>query len=114
MSDDLPTNLRISVQIRIAAKQGIPMMVVHKGDPNSGAIYLKSNRLDGTAEVFSQIRTNEGLAWLSATEGKGMPEREADDYLAQQLDFDPDMWIIEIEDRQGRHWFPEKILTPHI
>lgn len=111
MNDDLPTALRISAQIRIAAAQGIPMMVVHKGDPDSGTIYLKINRLDGTAEVLSQIRTDRGIAWLSTTEGKGLPDREADAYLFQQMDFDPDLWIIEVEDRQGRHWFPEDILT---
>lgn len=86
------------------------MIVVHKGDANSGTIYLKINRLDGTAEVLSQVRTENGIAWMSTTGSKGQPEKEADAYLAQQSDFDPDLWIIEIEDKQGRHWFPEKII----
>lgn len=114
MNDDLPTDLRISAQIRIAAQQGIPMMVVHKGDPYSGTIFLKINRLDGTAELLSQVRIEADRVWMSVTEGKGMDESEADAYLAQQLDFDPDLWIIEVEDRKGRHWFPEKILSTHI
>lgn len=107
---DLPTDLRIAAQRRIAAAAGIPMIVVHKGDANSGTIYLKINRLDGTAEVLSQVRTENGIAWMSTTGSKGQPEKEADAYLAQQSDFDPDLWIIEIEDKQGRHWFPEKII----
>lgn len=111
METSLPTDLRIRAQIRIAAAQGIPMMVVHKGDPDSGTIYLKINRLDGTAEILSQIRSEGGdLVWMSITERKGWPEREADTYLFQQQDFDPDLWIVEIEDREGRHWFPEKIV----
>lgn len=110
MSDDLPTDLRISAQIRIAAKSGIPMVVVQKGDPSSGTIFLKINRLDGTAEILSQVRLDGTLAWMSTSDGAPLPEPEADAYLAQQADFDPDLWIIEVEDRQGRHWFPEKIM----
>ncbi|MGE4351546.1 MAG: DUF1491 family protein [Bdellovibrionales bacterium] len=109
--DDLPADLRIKAQIRIAAAQGISMFIVQKGDPTSGTIYLKINKLDGTAEVLSQVRTEKGLCWMSATEGQGWPEKEADDYLAAQADFDPDLWIVEIEDKKGRHWFPEEILT---
>jgi len=110
MNDSLPTDLRISAQIRIAAAQGIPMVLVHKGDPNSGAIYLKINRLDGTAELLNQVRLDGELVWTPCGDGKPMDEREADAYLASQSEFDPDLWIIEIEDRLGRHWFPEKIV----
>lgn len=111
MSEEtLPTDLRISAQIRIAAAQGISIMVVHKGDPSSGAISLKINRLDGTAEILSQIRLDGELVWIPSGEGKPLPECEADAYLAQQVEFDPDLWVIEVEDKQGRHWFPEKIV----
>ena len=107
----LPTDLRISAQIRIAAAQGISMMVVHKGDPTSGSICLKINRLDGTAEILSQIRMEDELVWVRAGTGDIIPEREADAYLDEQTSFDPDLWVIEVEDKQGRHWFPEKIVT---
>ena len=110
MPASLATDLRISAQIRIAAKAGVAMVVVHKGDPSNGTIYLKVNRLDGTAEVLSQIRLEDELVWLSASDGKPVSEAEADAYLAEQTDFDPDSWIIEVEDKQGRHWFPEKII----
>lgn len=111
MDEDLPTDLRISAQIRLAAMHGVPMVIVRKGDASSGTIFLKINFLDGTAEVLSQIRTEKGLAWMSTSEGKAIPEREADAYLFEQMDFDPDLWVVEVEDRQGRHWFPEEIIT---
>ncbi|MDD2325342.1 MAG: DUF1491 family protein [Alphaproteobacteria bacterium] len=110
MDDALPSDLRITAQIRIATRAGIPMTVLHKGHAQSGTIYLKLNRLDGTAEVLSQIRLEGELVWLSASDGKPVPEREADAYLQRQTDFDSDAWVIEIEDKQGRHWFPEKII----
>jgi len=110
MDDSLPTDLRIAAQIRIAAAQGIPMVIVHKGEPSSGSICLKINRLDGTAEILGQIRIEDELVWTPASNGAPMPEREADAYLAEQCTFDPDLWVVEIEDKAGRHWFPERIV----
>jgi len=40
-----------------------------------------------------------------------MAENEAEGYLARQAEIDPDCWILEIEDRQGRHWFPGRVVT---
>lgn len=108
-AEDLPADIRISAQIRIAAASGIPMMVVHKGHPTAGTIYLKINRLDGTAEVLSQIRNEGRLAWMRTTD-KPMGDREADAYLYELAENDPDVWVIEVEDKQGRHWFPEPVL----
>ena len=108
-NEDLPADFRISAQIRIAAASGIPMMVVHKGHPTAGAIYLKINRLDGTAEVLSEIR-NEGQRVWMRTSDKPMADREADMYLYELTESDPDLWVVEVEDKQGRHWFPEPIL----
>ena len=31
-------------------------------------------------------------------------EEKAKDYLSRQQKFDPDLWIIEVEDKAGRHF----------
>lgn len=110
MSDDLPTDLLIAVQSRIAAQNGISMIVTHKGDPAHGALFLKINKLDGTAYVYNQARLEGERVWLPALSTKAIPEREADHYLAEQIAFDPDLWVIEVEDRQGRLWFEGRIV----
>jgi len=110
MNDDLPTDLWIAAQIRIAAQSGVPIVVVHRGDASRGTIYLKINWLDGTADVLNQIRMEDEIVWSIVGKGPRMDEREADAYLAQQIDFDPDVWIIEVEDRQGRPWFQGRII----
>ncbi len=110
MSDTLPTALLIAAQARIAAQSGIAMIVTHKGDASNGAIFLKINKLDGTAHVYNQGQLDDEKVWLPALSKEAVPEKEADRYLAEQIAFDPDLWVIEVEDRQGRLWFEGRIL----
>lgn len=112
MSDDrLPTQLLVSAQIKQAAIQGIPIVIIRRGDPQSGAIVLKINRLDGTAHVLLQVRHHEELVWSPADQQDPLPEAQADALLTRQGSFDPDVWLIEIEDRSGHHWFPGKRIS---
>ena len=80
-------------------------MVVRRGDPHSGIVILKLNQLEAGCRVMSQMRDLDGkLGWMEALEGALVPEAEADAYIARQAERDPDLWVIEIEDRLGRHW----------
>jgi hypothetical protein len=107
----LPTDMMINAQTRIAAREGVPITVVRHGHDASGTIVLKINRLDGTARVLTQVRFDDELMWSPVSKIDPMPEADADRYMQQQASFDPDAWLVEIEDRQGRHWFPGKIMT---
>ena len=110
MNDKLPTELLISAQIRTAAREGIPMMVRHHGDDTSGVIILKIDKLNGTSQVLTQIRLDDELVWSPVKSADALPDEEAEKYIAQQLSFDPDAWVVEVEDRQGRPWFPGRIV----
>ena len=110
MADGLPTDMLVSAQRRIAANEGIPLTIVRRGYSSVGTILLKINRLDGTARVLSQVRYDDELVWSPVSKTDPMDEKDAEAYLARQADIDPDLWIIEIEDKQGRHWFPGKVV----
>ena len=107
----LPTDFMISAQIRIAAAAGVPIVVLRRGHDASGTIILKINYLNGTAQVLTQVRYGDELVWSPATGGAPMSEPEADAYLQRQAEIDPDSWLLEIEDKQGRHWFPGKVMA---
>lgn len=79
----------------------IPAFVVQKGDATAGAVLVKLNTLDGRAVVYQREFNlmEDRRAWAVLAEGE---EREVDAALARQKRFDPDLWIIEIEDRAGR------------
>jgi hypothetical protein len=40
-------------------------------------------------------------------EHQPIPEAEAESYLARQIEFDADIWIVSVEDRQGRHFLED-------
>ena len=111
MTFALPTDMLISAQRRVAAREGVPITVVRRGYSSVGTILLKVNRLDGTARVLSQIRYDGELVWSPVGRSDPMDDRDAEAYLAKQGAIDPDLWIIEVEDKQGRHWFPGKIVS---
>ena len=77
----------------------IAAYVVAHGDDTAGAVLVKLNTLDGRARLFARTLTPEGRAWTVLAEGE---EGEVDASIARQRAFDPDLWVVEVEDRDGR------------
>ena len=76
------------------------------GDATGGAVLVKLNTLDGRARAFTRSfdLTTGDRTWVALAEGE---EAEVDAAVARQRGFDPDLWVIEVEDRQGRHLLDE-------
>ena len=78
----------------------IPAFVTSRGDATAGAVIVKLNRLDGTAVAFARSYDATGArVWTELAAG---PEQEVDASLSRQREFDPDLWVVEVEDRHGR------------
>jgi hypothetical protein len=106
----LKAGIFVRALIRRAEVQGASAFVVRKGSEEAGAVYLKVSRLDGTSTILEQVRRGEGdLAWMMPI-GKAIDEERAKTYLDKQIRFDPDLWIVEIEDREGRAFVDEPIV----
>lgn len=80
----------------------IPAFVVAHGDDTGGAVLVKLNTLDGKSTLFQRsIDLMSGArVWITLAEGA---ESEVDAAIARQKGYDPDLWVIEVEDREGRH-----------
>ena len=81
---------------------GIPAFVTSKGDATAGAVLVKLSTLDGKATAFQReynLMTGE-RGWQILASGA---EGDVDASIAKQRSFDPDLWVIEVEDRAGRH-----------
>lgn len=107
----LKTKIWVQALIRQVNAQGAFATVVHPGDPDAGAVLVKITQGGTGCTVLSQVRTGEGRrAWMRATGPAPVPEDVADRYIERQRDIDMDVWVVEIEDREGRHPLADPIL----
>jgi hypothetical protein len=108
----LKAKLWVHAAIRQCGVLGIPAMVVASGDADAGAVLVKLNRGAAGCEVFTQVRDGEGrAAWLRATGAEPVEEAKADAYIGRQRGYDSDLWVLEVEDREGRLPFLDRILA---
>jgi hypothetical protein len=97
----------VAAHLRRCAVEGVSAVLRRRGAPEAGAIFIKVDRLDGTADLY-------GPAPQSLLEEGGerrftpLQERAAaidiEDRMGREARFDPDFWLLEIEDREGRHF----------
>ena len=79
---------------------GVPAFVVSHGDDTAGAIIVKVNKLNGDAVLFERsFSLDKNLNQWSKFESGD--EKELDELLTRQLSRDRDLWIVEIESREG-------------
>lgn len=102
----LPTEVWVMAQIRTGHADGMPAYVVRRGERMGGTVLVKLNLLGPGYRVLTQVRGPNGkLAWMSALGAEPRPEAEVEAYIAKAVSRDPDLWVIEVEHREGRHPF---------
>jgi len=106
----LKAGIFVRALIRRAEVAGASAFIVRKGNDEAGAILIKVARLDGTVLVLNQARMGDGsLVWARPL-GAAVPDARAQEWCDRQVKFDPDLWIVEIEDREGRAFVDEPIV----
>jgi hypothetical protein len=111
---ELKTEIWAQALIRRAQIAGAFAAVVRKGDPDAGAVLVKVSTLDGRARLYAPARDGAGeRIWLDLSTGSlGVEEGGVDEHARRRAANDPDLWIIEIEDRAGRNFLTEPIDSP--
>lgn len=89
----------------------MPAAVLRRGDPVGGMVLLKLSRFGQGCALLTQTRDADGRpAWIAAMAGALVSEAEADAYIARAVTRDPDLWVVEIESRDGKHPFEGRML----
>lgn len=96
--------------IRRVQVAGASAFVVRSGAEEAGAIILKVAKLDGSVLVLNQARNAQGKLVRAQALGGWVDEKRAGEWCDKQVKFDPDVWIVEIEDREGRAFVDEPIV----
>ena len=113
MTDEprLKTKTWVQAGIRRGDVEGLVVVVVRSGDPDAGSVLVKLNRFENGCVVYSQTYNFDGKrVWISATGDDPVDEPTADAYITRTIDFDPDLWVLEVEDRDGRVPFDIDVL----
>jgi hypothetical protein len=105
----LKSAIYVQALIRRCEFAGAAAYLVRRGAEEAGAVFLKINRLNGACTVLSPARRGEERIWMRPL-GESIEESRAAEYFAKQLRIDPDIWIVEIEDREGRAFVDEPIV----
>tara|TARA_B110000305_G_scaffold234241_1_gene291953 strand:+ start:172 stop:498 length:327 start_codon:yes stop_codon:yes gene_type:complete len=102
----LTADLWVSAYLTRLRLVEIPAFVVTRGDATAGAVLVKLNTLDGQASCYQRSfdLMMGDRKWVVLNEGA---ERDVDASVTKQRGFDPDLWVIEVEDKQGRHLLDE-------
>lgn len=106
----LATEIWVAAYLRRLALADIPAFVTAKGDLTAGTVLVKLNTLDGQARCYQRsfdLMSGE-RAWVVLSEGD---EADVDASIETQMGFDRDLWVIEVESRDGRHLLDEEGLA---
>ena len=106
----LRADIWVAAYLRRCAVEGAAAVLRRRGAAEAGAIFVKIDRLDGRVALYAPApqsalaeRGVERL-WSRAHNEEWVEDSAAERRLAREIAFDPDLWIVEVEDRQGRHW----------
>ena len=105
----LSADIWVGALIRRAEIGGAFAVVVRKGDPRAGAVLVKLlNRKTGTARLLAEATKGDGdRIWMQPLASTDEPD--LDRSIARAAKIDPDVWVVEIEDREGRHFLVEPV-----
>ena len=105
----LKSAIWVAAYVRRCHIEGAFAAVRRRGAEEAGAIFIKLNRLDGTADLFSPAPQSAfddfqptDRAFTRALAAQ--PEGTVEERLVREIRFDTDAWIVEVEDRAGRHF----------
>lgn len=106
----LTADFWVRAYLRRLELANIPAFITYKGDATAGAVLVKLATLDGKARLYQRSfdLMSGDRAWVVLVEGA---EPDVDAAIARQRGFDPDLWVIEIESRDGRTLLEEEGLS---
>jgi len=105
------TDFWASAYLRRCNSAGISAVLYRRGASQAGAILIRLDRLDGRVTLFGPAPQSEMDSlgerhFIRLHRSESIDAGEAQERLQRQIAFDPDIWIVDVEDREGRHFLP--------
>jgi hypothetical protein len=105
----LSTDIWVGALIRRAEQAGAFATVARKGDTRAGAVLVKAvDRRAGVCRLYAEAFGPTGdRIWMEPV--GSTDEAALDAYVERLVRVDPDLWLVEIEDAEGRHFLTETV-----
>jgi len=106
----LRADIWVAAYLRRCGVEGAIATLRRRGAAEAGAIFVRIDRLDGRVALYAPAPQSEiagrGVErlWSRAHKEEWIDSDAVEKRLLREIAFDPDVWIVEVEDRQGRSW----------
>jgi hypothetical protein len=107
----LKTAIWVAAYLRRCEVEGVFGVVRRHGAEEAGAVFVRVSRLDGTSDLFGpapqsafEATQSAPRAFTPSLTAQPASDETVEAYLAREIKFDPDVWIVEVEDRAGRNF----------
>jgi hypothetical protein len=109
----LRSDVWVAAYLRRCGAEGQSAALRRRGAAEAGAIFVKIDRLDGHSTLYAPAPQSAISAapepgverlFVRAHKSEWIESAEAEKRLEREVAFDPDVWIVEVEDREGRAW----------
>jgi hypothetical protein len=114
----LKSGIWVAAYVRRCHVEGAFAAVCRRGAEEAGAVYIKINSLDGTGvlygpapqAVFDEAQPTTRIFTVILGREIPAPEADIEARLVREIRYDPDVWIVEVEDRAGRHFLDNAVV----
>jgi hypothetical protein len=104
------TEIWVQALLRRAQVAGAMGLVVKKGDIDAGVVLLQVSHLDGRVDFYAPVTDMDGQRiWTRPLGSEPTDDARIRAYCTRRMEDDPDLWLVEIEDREGRHFLTEPV-----
>jgi hypothetical protein len=103
----LRSDFWVAAYLRRCGVEGVEAVLRRRGAAEAGAIYVKVDHLDGTASLYGpapQLFLDDTGERLFASVLAGVTPLDVEERVQRELRFDTDLWLVEVDDRTGRHF----------
>lgn len=105
----------VKAYLRRVMSVGAAVYVTRSGDASAGAVFIHVDDLAGAHRLFVPApagldEASDERRWIAGLGGAVASAEQVGDYLRQQVKYDPDLWLIEVEDKDGRHFLGDELV----
>ena len=112
----LKAGIWVTAYLRRCSAEGLAVYVARRGDADAGAILIKVDYLNGSTMVYAPAvgapdPDRDDRRWARLTGPEPVDEERARQAIERQVSFDPDIWVIVVEDSTGTALLDNSMIT---